>query len=563
MRAQATMRPRARRVPHAPRRTQPRLPRARRDRRDGGLRARADPALAARDDLRPTALVNREAAEAGPARGPRPDRCASCRCAPATGSSGCAASSSTCRGSRRAQASTCSTASPAPAPAWGGVPRVTTIHDLIYRVHPEAHSGLRTLGMRVLVPAAARRSRRVIVDARATRRTSSSTSTSRRSGSTSCRSASAPPRAGRADAAGELRARLDLGARPSCSACRPSARTRTSRGLIDALAADPAPSDGRCSCCPATRRRTRRSCARKRGALASPATCASSAGSRPRISRASTPAARVRVPLALRGLRPAGARGDGARRARRLLATARRCRGRRRRGAAVRPRVGGAIAGRSSGCSATRRSRERLRAAGAAQAAVHMDGGRGGDGGRATSARSRIAARADGERARYAAAPDAAVSHLRGVAAGAVDRIRRSPASLAWPVRRRGVRCVRGRHDVPRGDARAAGGVLPGELRPLRRRPASAGAHGLVGGPALPGLACAARDPVRRVARWAARARARRRRRTRRHLGAALAPRLADDGDRALGAGVRAHARAWRRRARGRPRDGRARAREL
>jgi glycosyltransferase involved in cell wall biosynthesis len=54
-------------------------------------------------------------------------------------------------------------------PAWGRVPRVVTIHDLIYRVHPETHPGLRAYGMRVLVPLAARRSRRVIVLASSTR----------------------------------------------------------------------------------------------------------------------------------------------------------------------------------------------------------------------------------------------------------------------------------------------------------------------------------------------------------------------------------------------------------
>jgi glycosyltransferase involved in cell wall biosynthesis len=49
------------------------------------------------------------------------------------------------------------------APAWGRFRRVTTIHDLNYRVVPEAHLGLRTHGMRVLVPLAARRSHRIIV----------------------------------------------------------------------------------------------------------------------------------------------------------------------------------------------------------------------------------------------------------------------------------------------------------------------------------------------------------------------------------------------------------------
>jgi glycosyltransferase involved in cell wall biosynthesis len=48
------------------------------------------------------------------------------------------------------------------APAWGRFRRVVTIHDLIYRRVPEAHPGLRSLGMRLLVPLAARRSDRII-----------------------------------------------------------------------------------------------------------------------------------------------------------------------------------------------------------------------------------------------------------------------------------------------------------------------------------------------------------------------------------------------------------------
>jgi glycosyltransferase involved in cell wall biosynthesis len=54
-------------------------------------------------------------------------------------------------------------------PAWGSFRRVVTIHDLIYRHVPEAHPGLRSLGMRVLIPLAARRSHRIIVDAASTR----------------------------------------------------------------------------------------------------------------------------------------------------------------------------------------------------------------------------------------------------------------------------------------------------------------------------------------------------------------------------------------------------------
>jgi glycosyltransferase involved in cell wall biosynthesis len=55
------------------------------------------------------------------------------------------------------------------APLRGRFVRVTTIHDLNYRLVPEAHFGLRGLGMRALVPAAARRSDRLIVDAASTR----------------------------------------------------------------------------------------------------------------------------------------------------------------------------------------------------------------------------------------------------------------------------------------------------------------------------------------------------------------------------------------------------------
>ncbi len=55
------------------------------------------------------------------------------------------------------------------APVRGPFRRVTTIHDLNYKLVPESHFGLLGLGMRVLVPAAARRSHRVIVDAASTR----------------------------------------------------------------------------------------------------------------------------------------------------------------------------------------------------------------------------------------------------------------------------------------------------------------------------------------------------------------------------------------------------------
>jgi glycosyltransferase involved in cell wall biosynthesis len=56
------------------------------------------------------------------------------------------------------------------APAWGRFRRIVTVHDLMYRRFPQAHAGMRSLGMRVLVPLAVRRSDRVIADSQATKR---------------------------------------------------------------------------------------------------------------------------------------------------------------------------------------------------------------------------------------------------------------------------------------------------------------------------------------------------------------------------------------------------------
>ena len=55
------------------------------------------------------------------------------------------------------------------APAWGRFRRVVTIHDLNYRLVPEAHLGLLRFGMRALVPLAARSANRIVVDAASTR----------------------------------------------------------------------------------------------------------------------------------------------------------------------------------------------------------------------------------------------------------------------------------------------------------------------------------------------------------------------------------------------------------
>lgn len=55
------------------------------------------------------------------------------------------------------------------APGWGRFRRVVTVHDLIHRIHPEAHFGLAAPAMRWLVALAVRRSDRVIAPSEATK----------------------------------------------------------------------------------------------------------------------------------------------------------------------------------------------------------------------------------------------------------------------------------------------------------------------------------------------------------------------------------------------------------
>jgi glycosyltransferase involved in cell wall biosynthesis len=125
------------------------------------------------------------------------------------------------------------------APAWGAFKRVTTIHDLIYRVYPEAHFGIRTLGMRALVPLAARRSDRLIADSESTKR-----DLERYLKTPGDKVDVVPLAAGdRPDVEptshDELRRRYDLGDRPvvlSVSAKRP---VKNLERLIDALALIP------------------------------------------------------------------------------------------------------------------------------------------------------------------------------------------------------------------------------------------------------------------------------------------------------------------------------------
>jgi glycosyltransferase involved in cell wall biosynthesis len=122
------------------------------------------------------------------------------------------------------------------APARGPFARVATIHDLNYLVVPEAHFGVRALGMRVLVPLAARTSHRVIAVSHATR-----DDLVARLGVPAGKVDVVPQWLGQPPGtpptpAAELRERLQLGERPvllSLSAKRPH---KNLRGLLGALA---------------------------------------------------------------------------------------------------------------------------------------------------------------------------------------------------------------------------------------------------------------------------------------------------------------------------------------
>jgi glycosyltransferase involved in cell wall biosynthesis len=127
------------------------------------------------------------------------------------------------------------------APARGRFVRVTTIHDLNYLMVPDAHFGVRGLGMRVLVPLAARTAHRVIADSASTR-----DDLVDRLGVPAAKIDVVPLGLGRPATAAptpeaELRGRLALAERAvvlSLSAKRPH---KNLRGLLDALARlDPA-----------------------------------------------------------------------------------------------------------------------------------------------------------------------------------------------------------------------------------------------------------------------------------------------------------------------------------
>jgi len=125
------------------------------------------------------------------------------------------------------------------APLWSRATRVTTVHDLHYKLIPDAHFGLRGVGMRVLVPAAVRRSRRVIVDAASTRADLVRHLHTPEAKIDVVPLAANPASGAAATPEADLRERLGLGARRvvlSVSAKRPH---KNLARLLDALAAIP------------------------------------------------------------------------------------------------------------------------------------------------------------------------------------------------------------------------------------------------------------------------------------------------------------------------------------
>jgi glycosyltransferase involved in cell wall biosynthesis len=124
------------------------------------------------------------------------------------------------------------------APLHGRARRVTTIHDLNYKLVPETHFGVRELGMRLLVPAAARRSHRIVVDAASTKHDLVTHLRTPPGKIDIVPLAATPPGPARA-AEPELRDKLRLGARPvvlSASAKRPHKNVAR---LLEALARIP------------------------------------------------------------------------------------------------------------------------------------------------------------------------------------------------------------------------------------------------------------------------------------------------------------------------------------
>jgi glycosyltransferase involved in cell wall biosynthesis len=125
------------------------------------------------------------------------------------------------------------------APARGGFRRVVTVHDLIHRIHPEAHFGHAATAMRFLVWLAVRRSHRVIAPSVATKDDIVRLLRAPAAKVDVVPQGVSPPPPAPPRAAAECRRRLDLGDRPvvlTASAKRPH---KNLARLLEALASIP------------------------------------------------------------------------------------------------------------------------------------------------------------------------------------------------------------------------------------------------------------------------------------------------------------------------------------
>jgi glycosyltransferase involved in cell wall biosynthesis len=124
------------------------------------------------------------------------------------------------------------------APARGSYRRVVTIHDVIYRIHPDAH-GWRSLALRALIPLAARRSDRVIVPSHATEAdVIRFLKLAPEKIDVVPNGIGAPPLA-QSPAPAEIRRRFDLGSRPMALTVSLKRPNKNLDRLLDALALIP------------------------------------------------------------------------------------------------------------------------------------------------------------------------------------------------------------------------------------------------------------------------------------------------------------------------------------
>jgi glycosyltransferase involved in cell wall biosynthesis len=124
-------------------------------------------------------------------------------------------------------------------PGWGRFRRIVTVHDLIHRVHPEAHFGRISTAMRWLVLLAIRRSDRVIVPSQATRADLLHYVKRPAAGVDVVPQGVAPPPPLPASAEAECRRRLGLGQRPLALAASAQRPHKNLPRLLEAMALIP------------------------------------------------------------------------------------------------------------------------------------------------------------------------------------------------------------------------------------------------------------------------------------------------------------------------------------